>query len=76
MNQQEYEEMFKETLPEAATPEQGVKENHAGKPSNNDNTEQIANAISVVASMAIFHSQAYDILWHLMKIADILKGVE
>lgn len=76
MNQNEYEEMFKENAPaEAATSDQS-KGNLESTPLTHDNTDDIARAIEVLSSMVIWHPKAYDLIWHLAKLAEILKGVQ
>lgn len=66
------EQLSKENaLPEAATPEQDAKMNLSYS-STNDNTEQIVDAISVIASMAIKNLKGQDIMYHLFRIVEIL----
>ena len=71
MTQMELEEIFaEEKAPtEAATSVQGNP-----KSSTNDNTEELIDAIKVVAVMALENRNCYDVMWNLYQIMKILRG--
>ena len=68
-----FEEIKKDAPAEAGTSDQS-KGNLNSTPLENDNTVDVAQAIEALASLVIWHPKAYDFIYHLTKMAEILKG--